>query len=337
MKINPIGDLIRKELKTSMKKLKDNILIFGNGQIGNFYNDYFNKRPGYKSVISKANVTKVEEVISDVDKYKPTVVINTAGKTNLEWIKDHELEAFNSNVLGANVVAKVCADKGVYYIFLSSGCIYESKDENDRKSEKDTPSPQAFYSWTKVWAENIIPWKKSNNFKYLILRPRQPISSKVSNKNMLIKLLTFTRFIDTPNTGTVIEDLMIWTEKLIEKRVVGTIHAANEGWSTPYRIALLLKKYVLPELEVNIMTKKELDAITPVKRVDTILNVDKLKKLIGAKYVRDYEERLEEVITQLGKNIRKEDKKVLKKVFEDTLSHTRLRATPNKVWVKLVS
>jgi len=315
-----------------MKKSKDKILIFGNGQIGNFYLDYFKQNTEHAAFITSTDVTDKKAVEELISKEKPTAVINTAGKTNLEWIKNHKLETFNINVLGADNVAQVCSDNDIYYIFLSSGCIFESKDEGDIKTEDSIPSPQAFYSWTKVWAEQIIPWGKKDGFQYLILRPRQPISSKVSDKNMLIKLLTFTRFVDTPNTGTVIEDLMDWTNRLINKRVEGIVHVANEGWSTPYKIALLLKKHVLPELDVTIMTKEELNAITPVKRVDTILDVSKLKKLIGDENVKSYEDRLEDVITTLAKNFQKADKDFIKEVMEKTHEHTKLRATPNDVW-----
>jgi len=315
-----------------MTESKDKVLIFGNGQIGNFYFDYFKNNTEHAALITSTDVTDLNTVSEIIEKENPTVVINTAAKTNLEWIKDHKVETFNINVLGAENVAKICSDKNIYYIYLSSGCIFESRDENDIKTEESTPSPQAFYSWTKVWAEQIIPWQKKEDFNYIILRPRQPISSKISDKNMLIKLLTFTRFVDTPNTGTVIEDLMGWTEKLMEKRVKGVIHVANERWSTPYKIALLLKKYVLPELEVNTMTKEELDAITPVKRVDTILDVSKLKSIIGEENVKDYEKRLEDVVKTLADNFKKEDKDFIKKVMEKTFEHTKLRASPNDVW-----
>lgn len=315
-----------------MTKSKDKILVFGKGQLGNFYTDYFNNKTKHEAVLVGSDVTNIDAVKKVIKKEKPTVVINTAGKTNLEWIKDHKLEAFNVNVLGANNVAEICSEKDIYYIFLSSGCIFESKDEHDVKTETSKPSPQAYYSWTKVWADQIIPWGKKENFKYMILRLRQPVSSEISNKNMLIKLLTFTQYIDTPNTGTVIEDLMEWTQELMEKRFVGVINAANEGWSTPYKIAKLLKQHVLPELEISLMTKEELNAKTPEKRVDTILDVTLLKSTLTKSSVEHYEKRLEYIIKDLSKNINESDKDYIKEVMEKTIEHTKLRAVPNDVW-----
>ena len=151
---------------------------------------------------------------------------------------------------------------------------------------------------------------------------------------MLVKMLTFTQFIETPNNGTVIEDLMVWMDKLIKKRVTGIVHVANGGWTTPYEIGLLLKKYVLPDLPVNKMTKDELNAHTPERRVDTILNNDKLVSLVGE--VKPYKQRLEEIIIQLAENFKKADVELIKEQLEKTVAQTKTRAIPNNAWPNLL-
>ena len=312
---------------------KDKILIFGNGQIGNFYNSYFAKQ-NIKSEITRINITDIKQIQEAIKGYNPTVVINTAAKTNLEWCGQNRLETFNVNVLGADNIAQVCDEQGIYFIHFSSGCIFESKNENDEKNENSEPSPAAFYSWAKVWAEQLIQFNKSKKFRFLILRPRQPVSSQVSHKNMLMKLLTFVNFVDTPNAGTVLEDLMDWTLKILETKPTGILHAANQGWTTPYQIGLMLKKYVLPSLEVNKITKEELDNITPNRRVDTILNVDKLKNM-GIS-VKPYKERLEEIIKLLGENIKKSDKEFLRRELEKTAAFSKTRTKVNNEWKGLI-
>jgi len=313
--------------------MSEKILIFGYGQIANFYQKYF-ESVNISSKITRTDITKPKDVLSDMRSYKPTVVINTAAKTNLEWCSENKLETFNVNVLGADNIANACAKNNIYFIHFSSGCIFESEDEFDTKKESDMPNPSAYYAWTKVWAENLIEFDKPSNFRYIILRPRQPISSQFNYKNMLVKMLTFSKFVDTPNTGTVIEDLMEWTVKIIEDKPNGILHVANEGWATPYEIGLLLKKHILPSLEINKITKKELDEITPNRRVDTVLNVDKLKKL-GIKPV-PYKERLEQVIIDLAKNIRNTDQKVIKEQLEKTLKQSRSRTVVNEAWKDLL-
>lgn len=314
-------------------KSSERILIFGNGQIGNFYFSYFKKR-GATAKVSLVDMTVMSDVKTEVAAFRPTVVINAAGKTDLEWCVNNKLEAFRINVLGSNNLAEICDEEGIYFIHLSSGCILESKDENDIKKEEATPHPTSYYSWTKVWAENLIWFKKSKNFKCLILRPRQPVSGQVSNKNMLVKMLTFTRFIDTPNNGTVLEDLMVWTDKLIKKRVTGVVHAANEGWTTPYDIAQLLRKYILPDLPIIKINDKQLEKMTPEKRVAAILDVSKLKSLVGE--VKPYRERMVEIVKLLAKNLKKEDPKKVREILEKTVARSKARTIVNDVWPQLI-
>ncbi|KKR92091.1 MAG: UDP-4-keto-6-deoxyglucose-3, 5-epimerase/-4-reductase [Parcubacteria group bacterium GW2011_GWC1_43_11] len=313
--------------------MSEKILIFGNGQMANFALRYFTSK-NISVFISPADITDISQIEKAISDYQPTVVINTAAKTNLEWCVQNKLQTFNVNVLGANNIAQACDEKHIYFVHFSSGCILASKDENDAKVETDIPAPISYYSWTKVWAENLIPFRKSQDFKCLILRPRQPVSAQVDYKNMLVKMLTFTQFIEVPNNGTVIEDLMIWMDKLINKRVTGIVHVANGGWVTPYDIGLLLKKYVLPELPVNKMTKDELNTHTPERRVDTILNNDKLISLVGE--VKPYKQRLEEIIIQLAKNFKEADPELIKVQLEKTLAQTKTRAIPNDVWPNLM-
>ena len=313
--------------------MSEKILILGNGQMANFLLKYFTSK-NVSILISSADITDIAQVEKAISEHQPTVVINTAAKTNLEWCVQNKLQTFNVNVLGANNVAQVCDEKDIYFVHFSSGCILASIDENDAKKETDIPAPISYYSWTKVWAENLIPFRKSQNFKCLILRPRQPVSAQVNYKNMLVKMLTFTQFIETPNNGTVIEDLMVWMDKLIKKRVTGIVHVANGGWTTPYEIGLLLKKYVLPDLPVNKMTKDELNAHTPERRVDTILNNDKLVSLVGE--VKPYKQRLEEIIIQLAENFKKADVELIKEQLEKTVAQTKTRAIPNNAWSNLL-
>lgn len=316
-----------------MIKSDEKILIFGYGQMANFYKNHFDSI-GVNSEITKANILNTEEIEKAISDYKPTVVINTAAKTNLEWCANNKLEAFNINVLGADNLAQACDKNNIYFMHMSSGCIMASADENDAKDENAVPFPISYYSWTKVWAENMIGFKKSQDFKYIILRPRQPVSAQVNYKNMLLKLLTFSKFIDTPNSGTVIEDLMVWTEKIIEKRITGVLNVANKGWTTPYNIGLILKRYVLPSLPVNKIEKSELNTLTPEKRVDTVLDVIKLESIVGP--VKGYEERLEEIIKELAENFKKGDKAVVKEQLEKTAESTKTRTVPNEVWNELI-
>lgn len=310
------------------------ILILGNGQLGNYYKNYLSFVSHEVQLAAKVDITNINSIRSYVAGFNPEVVINTAAKTNLEWCEENMKEAYKVNVDGAKNVADVCEDLGIYLVHLSSACIFESKDAKDVKTEESEPYPAAYYGWTKVWAERLVMRGRSENFSALILRPRQPVSPMVDYKNMLIKFLTFTQFVDTPNTGTVIDDLMKWTVELIEKRYHGVVNAANVGWTTPYQIAQVLRSYVLPSLPIEKITKEELDEKTPTKRVDTVLDVSLLKSLV--KEVRLYPEAIVETIQNLALNFKYSDKKDIKRELSKAAKFTAQRATPNEEWKDLL-
>jgi len=312
--------------------MEKKILVFGNGQIAGFYRRYFEAK-GTDISVTDADITDFDAAKEAINSYGPTVVINTAAKTNLEWAGNNRLEAFRVNVLGAANIAKACDEAGVYFIHYSSGCIFSSTDGKDAKFEDSTPNPASYYGWTKVWSEEMVMFERSSNFKCLILRPRQPVSAQVNHKNMLVKMLTFSKFIDTANSGTVIEDLMEWTDQLIDKQVTGVLHVANTGWTTPYNIGLMIKEFILPDLEPEKIEKAELDKLTPNTRVDTVLDVQKLESL-GIE-VKPYEERVREIVRDLGENIKKMDKQELGEQLENTAAASRQRTVLNDVYESL--
>jgi len=313
------------------------VLIFGGGQIGTFYLNYFNGK-GDEAIVAKKSgkQTDIRDAVGAaqvVDDFKPTVVINTAAMTNLEWCGEHRLEAFDVNVLGAATLSKVCDEKNVFMVHFSSGCIFSSIDGKDAKSETDMPNPSSYYGWTKVWSEQMVMFERSPDFKCLILRPRQPVSTQVNHKNMLVKMLTFSKFIDTANSGTVIEDLMEWTDQLIDKQATGPYHVANTGYTTPYDIGLMIKQFIMPGLEPEKISKAELDKMTPNTRVDTVLEVGKLQSL-GIN-VKPYDERLREVLQQLAKNIKSMNKAELRAILEETAAASKQRTILNNVYASL--
>ncbi len=308
------------------------ILVFGKGQIAHFYLDYYQGKADIQ--LAEANITNYGEVEEAIQSARPDVVINTAAKTNLEWCGLNRLEAFQVNVLGAGNVAKACDENGVYMVHFSSGCIFSSLDGTDAKTETDKPNPASYYGWTKAWSEDYVTFERSSEFKCLILRPRQPVSAQVNHKNMLVKMLTFSKFIDTANSGTVIEDLMSWTDQLVAAKATGIYHVANSGWTTPYEIATLIKKYILPDLEPEKISKTELDKLTPNTRVDTVLDVSKLEA--AGVSVKPYKERLEEVVENLGKNIKTMDKERLRLQLEMTAAASKQRTVLNTVYESLM-
>ncbi|KKP37191.1 MAG: NAD dependent epimerase/dehydratase [Candidatus Peregrinibacteria bacterium GW2011_GWA2_33_10] len=295
---------------------KKSLLILGQGQLGNFYHEYFQEK--YQIHFPRIDITKEDQIKKTIKKYKPQTVINAAAKTNIDWCEKNKLQSFEINTLGADNIGKICEEQGIYLVHLSSGCIQESKTAKEVKKETDQVHPLCFYAWTKVWAEELLMDRKEfGKLKVLILRPRQLLSAKASPRNAITKMLTYNRFIDTPNSCTIIEDLMEATEHLIRKKALGIYNIANPGISSPFKIAKLIQKIVDQDMEVKKISKQELNKMTLAKRIDCVLDTTKLKK--AGINLHSMEKRLPEILLQFKKNISTpQGQKILTKTQEET-------------------
>ena len=283
------------------------ILITGNGQLGGYYRDHYIKKGAeVLNTDSKTDVRNESALMAVVEEFNPDLVIHTAAKTNIDWAEQNKTECFEINTLGSDVVGKICQEKGIYLVFLSSGCVLESKTAADAQTEAVVPSPLCFYSWTKVWAEEMLMHRaRRNGLKLLVLRPRQLLSAKVDPRNALTKMLTYTKFINTPNSCTVVEDLMMVTDALVEKEESGVFNVVNPGVTTPFEIATALKEIIKPEMDFIKISKEELNKMTLAERVDAVLDGTKLRNL-GIE-LKEIHERMREVMQELKINLTKGD------------------------------
>lgn len=290
------------------------ILIFGRGQLGTFYKTHFGKS-GASVSTPVGDIRDGHFVANAVRSFRPDLIVNCAAKTNIDWCEMHRTECFEVNVLGADTIGKVAEEEGVRLLHISSGCVQESASADEVRGEEDAPHPLCYYAWTKVWAENLLTERAlRGSLDLLILRPRQLLSSMVSPRNALVKMLTYTRFVDTPNSCTVVEDLMDVTSALLAKDAKGLYNVVNPGVTSPYRIAELLKTHLRPGMEFERISKDELNAMTLAKRIDAVLSTEKLEAQGIA--LRPIEERLVEILAELKANLESGD-------AEEALSRTK--------------
>lgn len=304
------------------------ILIFGKGQLGQAYRQYFENKSEqwHVRMAEGVDIRDAEAVRMVVEQAHPEVIINTAAKTDIDWCEKNPEESFAVNVLGADNVARAAQESGIYLVHISSGCVQESKNAQEAHREDDLHNPLGFYSWTKVWADNLLLDRIThhgrgavlpNPLRGLILRPRQLLSSVVGPRNALAKMLTYKEFIDTANSCTVVDDLMWVTEKLVEKKTTGIYNVVNQGILTPYQVALALKEIIKPDMQVSRISKDELNSRMLVQRIDTVLSTEKLAR--EGVVLPDVHERLREVVSALKDNLaKKEAAEVMSRIEKDT-------------------
>lgn len=200
------------------------ILIFGPGFLGTKFH-----LATEGSVLSKADIADPAQVRAALDEHRPDAVANFAGKTgkpNVDWCETNKLPTMRSNVVGALVLAEACAERGVHFTHISSGCIFYGPSPDPRGwREDDFANPSAFYSRTKYAADLVL----SQLPNVAIVRLRMPIDSEPGERNLITKLAKYPKIIDVENSVTVVDDLMEAINGIIEKRGTGVFHAVNPG------------------------------------------------------------------------------------------------------------
>jgi 3,5-epimerase/4-reductase len=200
------------------------VLVFGAGYLGTIF-----YRSNQGSVLSKADIADPVQVRAELDANRPDVVVNFAGKTgrpNVDWCEANKLPTMRSNVVGALVLAEACAERNIYFVHVSSGCIFYGASPDPRGwHEDDFANPSAFYSRTKYAADLVL----SQLPDVAVVRLRMPIDSEPGERNLITKLVSYAKIIDVQNSVTVVDDLMDAIHGVIEKRGTGVFHAVNPG------------------------------------------------------------------------------------------------------------
>jgi dTDP-4-dehydrorhamnose reductase len=246
-------------------------VIFGNGYLGNKFKHALGDRA--ELVITDiANITDVRDTLSNI---QPDVVINCAGVTgspNIDWCESHKDETMYANVTGPLVLARVCADLGVFMVHLGSGCIYQGDNHGNGFSEDDVPSIEtlpSFYSYTKYMSEHLL-----KQFPILQCRLRMPLDSEKNPRNFITKITTYEKVISEPNSVTVIEDLIRAVLQLIDQRKTGIYNITNPGTITHKEILDLYTQIVDPTFSYTLIPTDALH--TCAGRSNCVLNTDKL-------------------------------------------------------------
>lgn len=248
-------------------------IVFGAGFLGTRIAEYLNY-----NLIGREEVDVLDSssLSAFLDMKKPDIVINAIGKTgrpNIDWCESHKEETIESNVLAAANLAINCSKKGIYLVHLGSGCIYRGNNNGEGYSEEDEANLQGqFYSKTKILSEKIL-----KEFPCLQLRIRMPIDNKPHERNLIDKLVKYSKVLDSQNSMTTVPHMLPALEVLIEKRKTGIYNFTNPGTISALEIMQMYREIIEPSHKFEAVSLEELDKITLGKRSNCMLNTDKLK------------------------------------------------------------
>lgn len=229
------------------------------------------------SIKPKIDIADRHAVIGFLDSEKPDVVINCAGKTgrpNVDWCETHKMETLRANVTGPLILLEECLARNIYLVHMSSGCIYEGDRGGRGFTEDDPPNFfGSFYARTKIWSDQVM-----RDFAVLNLRIRMPFDGSLSERNLIMKLVKYSKVLDAANSITYLPDFLVASAQLIRQRKTGTYNVVNPGVISPYRIMRLYADIVDPAHRCERLT---LDALTTVVRAGRSNCVLSTTKLMG--------------------------------------------------------
>ena len=226
-------------------------LLGGSGYVGHAYQSLLTRKgiPFRNLRRAEIDYTYPGTLAAALRADRPEFLINAAGytgKPNVDACELHKTECLFGNAVLPGLVAQACADAGVPWGHVSSGCIYTgARPDGSGFTETDAPNFSfrqnncSFYSGTKALGEEVLAGKPD----VYIWRLRIPFNEVDNPRNYLTKLLRYQNLLEATNSISQLEEFVAATFACWEKRIpFGTYNVTNPGQITTHEVVELIKK-----------------------------------------------------------------------------------------------
>jgi len=229
-----------------------------------------------RSTLDIAKMQWPEEIFQDV-----THFINTAAYTAVDKAQSEVELAYKVNADGPELLAKICADRGIRMIHYSTDFVFDGKKHIPYKEDEDK-RPLNVYGKTKSEGEKAILAKNPNT---LIVRTSWVYAREGQNfVNTILRLAKergkLNVIYDQVGSPTWAGDLAVFTMQVLERPETGIYHYSNEGVASWYDFACSICEYAGVPCEINPIEAKDypLPAMRPHY---SVLNKNKAKNTFG--------------------------------------------------------
>jgi dTDP-4-dehydrorhamnose reductase len=101
---------------------------------------------------TQLDITRRGDVRSLVSSFQPTVILNAAAITNVDWCETNREAAWRVNVTGVEHLAEAARRSGARLIHISTDYVFDGR--NGPYGEDAQPNPLSYYGKTKLASEN---------------------------------------------------------------------------------------------------------------------------------------------------------------------------------------
>lgn len=231
------------------------IVVLGStGYVGGAYMDFFQEKQIPAVGLSRKDIdyTDGRALGAWLKKHQPDFLINAAGYTGKPNVDACERDKHNclfGNAVFPGIVKEACAEQGIPWGQVSSGCIYTgSRPDGKGFTEEDTPNFSfrtnncSFYSGTKALGEEVL----ADAEDCYVWRMRIPFDHRDGARNYLSKLMRYERLLEATNSITHLGEFVAGTFACFEKQVpTGIYNFTNPGEITTRQVAGLLQQHGL--------------------------------------------------------------------------------------------
>lgn len=103
---------------------------------------------------TQLDITKKSDVKSLVSSFQPTIILNAAAATNVDWCEVHREQAWTINVVGVENIIEAAKRVGAKIIHVSTDYVFNGQAGPYR--EDDRVNPISYYGKTKLASENAL-------------------------------------------------------------------------------------------------------------------------------------------------------------------------------------
>ena len=114
---------------------------------------------------TQLDITKKGDVKSLVSSFQPTVIINAAAATNVDWCESNREAAWKVNVTGVENLIEASRKVGTKLIHVSTDYVFDGK--GGPYDETAQPNPISYYGKSKLAGENAV---RASGIPFAIVR-----------------------------------------------------------------------------------------------------------------------------------------------------------------------
>ncbi|MBC8619812.1 dTDP-4-dehydrorhamnose reductase [Parabacteroides faecis] len=229
------------------------------------------------------NHPAIDRLIAEI---RPDVVINGSALSVPDYCESHHEEAYATNVLAVENIARCCEKAGSRFIHLSTDFVFDGK-KAELYTETDTPAPVNYYGISKYQGEQAVAANCSNyaNVRVVVVYgkalPGQHGNILQLVKNRLQAGQEIRVVSDQYRTPTWVQDIADGVEKLMHISQNGIWHICGDECLSIADIAYRVADYFKLDRSLIVpVTTEEMNEATPRPRFSG-LSIEKAKRILG--------------------------------------------------------